>query len=88
MYKVMQAEYRINRHLTTRDYAYLNEFYEELGVEPIESGYKLGWSTGLCYAAYWQNWIDFSHERVIVGDDLECIIIKIQQEPVLGFEDY
>lgn len=85
---VQRAEYRINRHLATRDYAYLNEFYEELGIEPIESGYKLGWSTGLCYAAYWQNWIDFTHEKAILDDNLECYIIKIQQDPIVGFEDY
>ena len=31
LYDVQQAEYRLNRNLFTRDYAYLNEFYEELG---------------------------------------------------------
>ena len=85
---VHRAEYRVNRHLATRDYVYLNEFYEELGIEPIESGYQLGWSTGLCYAAYWQNWIDFTHERVVLDDNLECFIIRIQQDPIVGFEDY
>lgn len=85
---VQRAEYRVNRHLATRDYVYLNEFYEEIGIEPIESGYQLGWSTGLCYAAYWQNWIDFTHEKVVLDDNLECYIIKIQQDPIVGFEDY
>lgn len=85
---VQRAEYRINRHLATRDYAYLNEFYEELGIEPIEAGYQLGWSTGLCYAAYWQNWIDFTHEKAVLDDNLECYIIRIQQDPIVGFEDY
>ena len=86
--KVIQAEYHLNRNLAMRDYAYLNEFYEELGVDPIDSGYQLGWSTGACIETYWQNWIDFSHEKVILDDSMECTIIKFKQEPILGFEDY
>lgn len=86
--KVQQAEYRVNRHLIMRDYVYLNEFYVEMGVDPIEGGYELGWSSGSCYAMYWQNWIDFDHERVEMEDGMECIIIKLVQDPIMGFEDY
>lgn len=89
---VQQAEYRINRHLQMRDYVYLNEFYEELGLEPIDSGYKLGWSSGGCFERYWQNWIDFTHETTIIEDGtengMECHIIIMQQEPYMNFEDY
>lgn len=88
LYTVQQAEYRINRHLITRDYVYLNEFYEELGIKPIEAGWQLGWSSGSCFAMYWQNWIDFDHEKVELDDGLECHVIKFKHEPVIGFEDY
>ena len=86
--EVQRAEYRINRHLVMRDYAYLNEFYEELGIEPIESGYKYGWSTGGNFERYWQSWIDFTHEKVVMDDGLECYIIVMQNEPIIDFEDY
>lgn len=85
---VLQAEYRINRHLAMRDYAYLNEFYEELGIEQIDGGYELGWSVGVCLEVYWQNWIDFNHEKVEMEDGMECTIIKFAQDPIMGFEDY
>ena len=85
---VLQAEYHLNRNLTMRDYAYLNEFYEEVGLEPIDGGYQLGWSSGSCFAMYWQNWIDFGHEKVILDDTMECTIISFKQEPIVGFEDY
>lgn len=85
---VQRAEYRLNRNLVMRDYVYLNEFYEELGLEPLESGYKLGWSTGSCLAFYWQSWIDFTHEKVELEDGLECRIIVMQNEPILDFEGY
>lgn len=86
--KVQQAEYRINRDLTMRDYAYLNEFYEYLGIPEIDSGWTLGWSVGACLDMYWQNWIDFNHRKVTMDDGLECRIITIFQEPIAGFEDY
>lgn len=89
---VQQAEYRINRHLNMRDYAYLNEFYEELGLEPLDAGFKLGWSSGGCMDRYWQNWIDFTHETTVIDDGteegVECHIITMQQEPFMNFEDY
>ncbi len=88
LYDVQQAEYRLNRNLITRDYAYLNEFYEELGIEPVYAGYSLGWSRGANLDIYWQEWIDFDHEKVTMDDGLECHIIKMQCEPIPDFEDY
>lgn len=88
LYDVQQAEYRLNRNLITRDYAYLNEFYEELGIEPVIAGYSLGWSRGANLDVYWQEWIDFDHEKVTMDDGLECHIIKMQCEPIPDFEDY
>ena len=85
---VQRAEYRINRNLVMRDYAYLNEFYEELGIDPIDSGYKYGWSSGTNYERYWQQWIDFTHKKFVTDDGLEGYIIQMQHEPILGFEDY
>lgn len=85
---VQKAEYNVNRLLATKDCAYLNDFYTELGIEPIESGFELGWSSGLCYETYWQNWIDFVHEKTVIDGDLECCIIRIKQEPMVDFEYY
>ena len=85
---VMAAEYRLNRDLIMRGYVYLNEFYEYLGLEPIESGFKLGWSPGANLDYYWQEWVDFNHHRVTMDDGLECCIVTMLSEPILDFEDY
>lgn len=85
---VQRAEYRLNRDLVMRDYAYLNEFYEELGLEPIDAGYTLGWSRGGNLDRYWQEWIDFSHRKVDLEDGMECRIITMFAEPYPDFEDY
>lgn len=85
---VQRAEYRVNRDLHTRGWATINEFYEVLGVGPIDSGDAIGWSEGLNWDYYWQSWIDFTHQKVVMDDGLECYIISMQQEPMPGFEDY
>jgi hypothetical protein len=85
---VQRAEYRLNRTLMMRDYVYLNEFYEDLDLEPLEQGYSYGWSRGANLARYWQDWVDFTHEKVVHDDGLECQIIVMQGEPVLDFMEY
>ena len=86
--KVQKAEYDINRDLSMRDYATVNEFYDYLGLEPIDGGDDLGWSTGMNFDYYWQSWIDFGHQKVPMDDGLECIIITMFSEPCLGWDEY
>lgn len=86
--KVQAAEYNINRDLSTQGYATLNDFYGYLGLVPIDGGDELGWSSGMNFDYYWQEWIDFGHHKTTMGDDLECIMITMFSEPTLGWEDY
>lgn len=86
--KVSEAKYQLNRDLIMRDYAYLNEFYEALGLEPVEGGWSLGWSMGLCMDLYWQPWIDFGHSKMYTDDGKEYTLIRMYIEPVADFEDY
>ena len=85
---VQEAEYHLNRKLSTTDYATLNDFYDLLKIPHIDSGDTLGWSSGKNFEYYWQSWIDFTHEKVVMDDGLECYILYIQSPPSLGFEDY
>lgn len=87
-YQVQRAEYEVNRTLMTDDAVYLNEWYTHLGIEPIEHGYDFGWNTCANMDAYWQTWIDFHHEHVVMDDGLECIIISFMQDPMPDFEDW
>ena len=90
--KVREAEYAINRQLHVEDGVYLNDFYEKLGLDPIDIGYNAGWSQGLCMEMYWKNWIDFVHETVVIDGEtyegMECCIITMKDEPVIDFLDY
>lgn len=86
--KVQQAEYNINRDLNMQCYALLNDFYEYLGLIPLEGGDDLGWSADMNAEYYWQSWIDFLHHDVVMDDGLEVTIITMVIEPTLGWEDY
>ena len=85
---VRLAEYNLNRDLSMRDYVYLNEWYDYLGLEHIDTGFEYGWSTPMNFDMYWQTWIDFHHERTVLDDGLEVIVIDFFTEPQIGFEDY
>lgn len=86
--EVKTAEYELNRKLMMDDCAYLNEWYTLLGLESLEHGLDFGWATYANMDAYWQTWIDFHHEKVIMDDGLECIIISFMQEPYPDFEEW
>lgn len=61
--EIIDAEYHFNRNFTMRGYAFLNEFYEFLGMPMTEYGGTVGWSmsSGIM-------WVDFEH-RLIDNDD-------------------
>lgn len=88
LYDVLKAEAGLNRIIANECGAYLNEYYELLGLEPTIEGEELGWSNGILEAMYWTNWVDFYHQKVEMEDGMECTIITMQQEPVIDFAYY
>lgn len=88
MINVQNAEYFLNRDLSMRDWATVNEWYSYLDIPAIDGGDDLGWSTGMNFDYYWQSWIDFTHQKVTTDDGIECTIITMFSEPSLGWEDY
>lgn len=87
-FAVQKAEYEVNRMLMLDDCVYLNEWYHQLGLEPLDHGDDFGWSTCANMDAYWQTWVDFHHEKVVMDDGLECIIISFMQDPYSDCENW
>lgn len=85
---VQRAEYEINRTLMLDDGVYLDQWYELLDMEPLEHGGDFGWNTSTNSAMYWQTWIDFHHQKVVMDDGLECTIVTFMQEPYPDFEEW
>lgn len=86
--KVVEAEYKLNRMLAQGFGAYLNEYYDLLGLDDVDYGDHLGWSPYELTETYWACWIDFEHTKTILDDGLECTIIEFIQEPTFDFENY
>ena len=88
MEKVLKAELDIN-HIFAKEFCvYLNKWYDLLGIDTVDYGDYLGWSTYAVSEMYWYTWIDFKHTKVNLEDGLECIIISITTEPMFDFENY
>lgn len=85
---VLRAQYELNRSLVMQGGVYLNEWYELLDMEPLESYSTFGWSADMCFDMYWQTWLDFSHATKIMDDGRDCTMIYMLCEPVIDFEYY
>jgi len=85
-YEVQRAEYELNKALMIEDGVCLNEWYRLTGADQLEHGFDFGWTVGANMEAYWQTWIDFKHEKVVMDDGLECILISFEQDPFPDFE--
>lgn len=85
---VQQAEYELNHELNSRGEVKLNDWYGLIGLDPIEGGEALGWSSGLCFEYYWKSWIDFNHHKAVMDDGLECTIIELMNEPMIEYLEY
>lgn len=85
--RVMNAEYHFNRNFVLRGYAFLNEFYEFLGIEKTDFGDKVGWAVDDENEFYW---IDFNHRKAPMDDDtLEAYIIENPWGPTIeAMEEY
>lgn len=88
MEKVIQAEYLLNRNLIRDCYVCVNQFYDQLKIDPIDGGDELGWAANEMHERCWNAWIDFHHEKVVMDDGLECYIITMESMPYADYEDY
>lgn len=86
--KVQRAQYEINRDLSFRDWATINEFYDYLDIPHVDAGDIIGWSTTMNGEMYWQTWVDFSNVKMVDDDGLEYYIVRMFQEPMPDFEDF
>ena len=88
MKDVMQAEYEINKILTTGWGASLNEFYELLGLPGIVEYDEFGWSVTLMEEMYWHAWIEFNHRKVVMDDGTECYVLEMPLEPFVDYLEW
>lgn len=79
--KVIEAEYHLNRNFMFTGVISLNDFYEFLGLEKIDIGDNIGWSS--CDGDIY--WIDFNHHLATFDDGLEIYVVDMVFEPTSDF---
>lgn len=78
--RVIEAEYHLNRNWWLGS-ACLNDFYELLGLDPVDGGDELSWfpEDGIC-------WLDFDHHKTVLDDGLEVYMVEFVFSPRLATE--
>lgn len=85
---VLQAEYNLNRKVALSGGAFLNDFYNELGLSETEYGDYLGWSADQLKEMHWNPRVEFGHSKFTFDDGLECTIITLESDPTHDFTEY
>ena len=83
--EVLSAEHRLNEMFTNAGYASLNDFYELLGLPPVEGGNVIGWSVSSSDEFVNPARIEFQHEKIKLDDNMEGYLIVMQDEPVTDY---
>jgi len=72
--KLKKAEIELNRRMRDEMYISLNEFYYEIGLNPISIGDDLGWNIDHSY-------IELSFSSQLTDDGNPCLVIDYQVTP-------
>ena len=88
MENVINAEYRLNEMFAYDFGVFLNEYYNLLGIDTVDYGDYLGWSSYEVCEMFGFCWIEFNHRKVVMDDGLECTIVEMMMEPTFDFENY
>lgn len=75
---VMRAEHQLLESLHAKGYACLNEYYDYLGIPPLDYGYQLGWADYESCDPMNVKELEFEYEKTPMGDEdnLTCWIIS------------
>lgn len=85
---VQWAEYNFNRNFALRGDAPVNEFYEFLGLSPIEGGDVIGWDRYIGEAFYGYSFVDFTHTLKETSDGTKYYSIGTPFDPTPDCYDY
>lgn len=79
---VLNAIYHLNRNLTLRGNASVNEFYGFLGIDPVDESENAVWDMEELVTGGIM-WLDFDNHYTTMDDGMECCIISAAIDPTL-----
>ena len=78
---IKRAVNELNRSIVSSMYASLNEFYDEIGLPPIEIGDKLGWNVD-------DGQIEEEFSSQLAADGTPCLVISFNVAPNYGYSNF
>lgn len=78
---IKRAVNELNRSIVSSMYASLNEFYDEIGLPPIEIGDKLGWNVD-------DGQIEVEFSSQLAADGTPCLVISFNVAPNYGYSNF
>lgn len=79
--RIRRAESSINKRLYNEGSIALNEFYDELGLDSIDIGYKLGWRMNTT-----DDLMDIKFTSQIASNGEPCLVMQYDVFPVFDFD--
>lgn len=76
--KLRKVENTLNRRMRDEMYVSLNDFYSEIGLDPIKVGNDLGWNID-------RGEIDISFSAQVADNDQPCLVVDYTIAPQYGF---
>lgn len=79
--KLRRAANEVNRRILLDGYASLNDFYDEIGLNPIKIGDDLGWNANRAL-------IDLNPSAQLAEDGTPCMVLNFQVAPIYNYDAY
>lgn len=77
--KIKQSINEINKRMIDEMSISLNDFYSELGLDPIGVGYNLGWDVNR------NGFLDISFTSHLTAEDVPCLMLNYQTYPLFEY---
>ena len=78
---IQRAINNVNRKIVVHMYISLNEFYTELGLEPVKIGNDIGWNID-------DGEIEVEYSAQLATDGTPCMVIDYSVAPKYGFSSF
>ena len=78
---IKRAINTINRDIVSQMYVSLNEFYNEIGLSPVDIGYDLGWNID-------DGQIDIDFSSQLAQDGTPCLVIGYNVAPKYNYSKF
>lgn len=78
---IQRAINNANRRIVAQMYISLNEFYSELGLEPIKVGNDIGWNID-------DGEIEVEYSSQLATDGTPCLVVDYNVSPKYGFSSF